>query len=119
MAKALLGGCRMEKIMTRQNSKEWICILCGDEVFDGVVCYECTRKEQDRQRSEPGSLSRKQLSYIEHLMSKIDSQVTSQILYVAVPDFDGELENLNANQAGALIAKLLVATEDKQESENK
>jgi hypothetical protein len=47
-------------------------------------------------------------------MTKLDSQTTSQVLYAAVPDYDGELENLNANQAGALIAKLLVAVEDKQ-----
>jgi hypothetical protein len=100
------------EMMVRRASNWWNCVSCGAETDDGVICYRCAEKERNKQRAESGSLTQKQLSYIEYLISSLDSQTTAEIIFGAVPDYGGELESLTSNQAGDLIPALKAYTED-------
>jgi hypothetical protein len=93
--------------MTRMSSQHWKCVICGGKAVGEVVCMTCSFREKEKQRAQPGTISRKQLGYIEHLLTKLDTQTTSRIIYGEIPDYSGELENLSTYQAGELIPKLL------------
>jgi hypothetical protein len=97
--------------MPRRASNFWNCIICDRET-EGIICYKCAERERERQRNEPGSLTYKQLSYIEYLVSDLDTKTTGEVLLEICPDYAGELETLSANQAGGVIAKLLPLQKD-------
>lgn len=78
----------------RKNSDTWFCILCGRESSD-IVCHGCSLKEKERQRQLPGSVTMRQVNYIVHLLSRANCE------------FDGDLHELNVEDAGQLICNLI------------
>ena len=85
-----------------------LCIVCGNETepINQVICIDCESKEKIKQRQLPGTITTKQVSYIEHLMEGMSTQESSEILWSALPEYDGDLENLSTNEAGIIIKTL-------------
>jgi len=99
--------------MARISADRWRCVVCNKHDSFGLICYDCSNAEREKQRAERGSVTVKQVSYIEYLMTKTDSKTSSSILFDVIPDYDYDLENISMNQGGNIIAKLLEITEEK------
>jgi hypothetical protein len=98
----------------RSDAKSWVCVVCGKKAYDVPLCFGCQQTEKDKQRAEPGSITEKQCRYIEHLLTKLTTNESSAFF----PDgWDGEIENLSANQAGKIVSDLLALLEVKKEFE--
>jgi hypothetical protein len=72
-----------------------------------VVCYPCSEMEKNRQRHDKGSVTQKQVWYIERLIKDMDTKTTGEIIYSVIPDYSGDLNELSTQQGKNLIAKLM------------
>jgi hypothetical protein len=100
----------------RENSKTWLCVICGGTAYDVPLCFGCSQTEKDKQRAEPGSITEKQCRYIEYILTQLTTNESSAFF----PDDDawnGDVDNLSSNQAGKIISDLLALIEVKKEFE--
>jgi len=93
----------------RKTNEHWSCFICGVDTF-GLICLECGDKIKSEQRRTKGSITVKQLAYIEGLISDMKTDETSEIIYSAIPDYQGSLDELSTVQAGILIKSITGAS---------
>lgn len=91
----------------RITADHFVCMICGGDAYQGVLCLEHLTQERERQKSIRGSVTMKQYHYIEHLLLSIDSETSREILYGNIENYEGDLENISCNEAGKIIAKIL------------
>jgi hypothetical protein len=94
------------EVMTRQTST-WRCVICGKEALGGVVCFDCEQTKKAEQRREPGTVTYKQVGYIEHLLTKCDTEKSRAAILSVVPYFEYDYDELSEEQAGSIIGKIL------------